>query len=58
MNRKTLMKQLHITYDEICLHPESVTEKLFLAAILSEGTDIAERVLRKFHELKDMLKEG
>jgi hypothetical protein len=38
--------------------PHLVVEKLFCAAVLAEGTDVAERVFRRFNEMRGALGSG
>ena len=55
MAREQMMEQLYITEDEILTRPEKIIEKLFLVAIMQEGTAVTARVTGKFLELRNIL---
>ena len=55
MTRNDLLANLHIREGDEMSH---TYEKLFCAALLREGTDVTERVLREYNFLKGVLKGG
>lgn len=55
MTRNDLVAQLHISLEDELPH---IYEKLFCAALLREGSEVTERVLREYNFLKGVLKGG
>ena len=55
ISKDELMEQLGITKNQLVMRNHVVTEKLFCAAILDAGSDVTERILKKYHILKDIL---
>ena len=55
ITKSELMKQLGIEPNQLVMRNHTVTEKLFCAAILDAGTDVASQILRKYNVLKDIL---
>jgi len=55
MTAESIRESLHITSKDSQVY---IIEKLFCAAILSEGTDAASRILKHFIEMRDLLKGG
>ena len=53
MTRNDLVTQLHIGLEDELTH---IYEKLFIAALLQEGSEVTERVLREYNFLKEVLK--
>jgi len=51
------MSRLGITENQILTHSQQVTEKLFCAAVINEGTDYAWRVLGRYNEMLKILEE-
>ena len=55
ITKEAIMSQLHITDIDTVQHKAWVVEKLFCAAILNQGTDIAAKILKNYNELRDIL---
>jgi hypothetical protein len=53
MTRNDLVAQLHISLQDDLTH---IYEKLFCAALLTEGSDVTARVLTEYNFLKGVLK--
>jgi hypothetical protein len=55
MDRTETMKSLGIDEVMISTIPVLVTEKMFCAALLNEGTVVTARVLKKYNEIRDVI---
>jgi len=57
MKKEQIMEQLYITQEDIDKRYYLVIEKLYLTAIINQGTEVAAKILKNFVDLRNILME-